>query len=543
VSGRGAVLAGLGVALVAFVAVPLATLLPTLADAPPGTLSAALGEGRAAWNTARLCAGALCVALIAGVPTGLALARARLPRWLGAACALPYAVPPYVTTLAWIQLANPTNGALTAYVPLDVYSLPGMCWVLGLHLSPLVALSVRDALGAVDPALEEAARVSGASPLRVARDVTLPMIAPALAASSAFVVGASAASFGVPYLLGMPAATPVPVLTTRIYQALELDPVGGRPLAVMLALALLLVGTAVPALLRLAEGRRAYATARAGRARTPVPSTFATAGVCAYLLVAVGLPLASVVMTSVRARAGAPLAPDGLTTAHWAAVLGDPRTREALLRSLGLAAAAATASVVSGGLLAHAAERGGSRLARGLAAFARVGWTLPGTLLALAMILAFSQEIRLIVADRVTFVLALADTVWLLGIAYVVKLLALPVDATRAATRALHPSLEEAARVSGASWARTLRDVTVPLLAPALTTAWFLVFVPSFCEVTLSVLLRGPRTEVLGTRLFMLQGYGDPAEAAVLALVAAAASLLGLAARGLTVRGTSGGAA
>jgi iron(III) transport system permease protein len=170
--GRRVVLAGLGVALVAFVAVPLAALLPTLLEAPPGALSSALAEGRAAWNTALLCAGALGVALIAGVPTGLALARAQLPRWLAAACTLPYAVPPYVTTLAWIQLANPTNGLLTAWLPLDVYSLAGMCWVLGLHLSPLVALSLRDALGAVDPALEEAARVSGASPLRVATDAS-----------------------------------------------------------------------------------------------------------------------------------------------------------------------------------------------------------------------------------------------------------------------------------------------------------------------------------------------------------------------------------
>jgi iron(III) transport system permease protein len=100
-----------------------------------------------------------------------------------------------------------------------------------------------------------------------------------------------------------------------------------------------------------------------------------------------------------------------------------------------------------------------------------------------------------------------------------VKLLALPLDSARAALQGLHPSLEEGARIAGASWLGALRDVTLPLLAPSLRTAWVLVFLPAFCEVTLSVLLRGPRTEVLGTRLFSLQSYGAPQQAAVLALL------------------------
>jgi iron(III) transport system permease protein len=306
------------------------------------------------------------------------------------------------------------------------------------------------------------------------------------------------------------------VLTTRIYQALELSPAAGRPLAVTLALGLLVVGIALPAGLRALEGRRSYTSAKPGRPVPPVASPLATAGVLAYVLVAVGLPLATIVATSFAARFGSF---DTLTTANWAGVLGDPRTRDALVRSLGLAAAAATVAVAAGALVAHAAERDGTRSARALAALARAPWAVPGTVLALALLLAFSQEVRVIVAERVTFALALADTVWLLGIAYVVKFLALPVDGSRAALRALHPSLEEAARLSGATWGRTLRDVTLPLLAPALGTAWFLVFVPSFCEVTLSVLLRGPRTEVLGTRLFYLQGYADPQAAAVLAVI------------------------
>lgn len=521
------VLAGIAVLLAGFVVLPLGLLVRGA-----GAFDAAWGERAAAWNTLLLCAGSLGVALVAGVPVGWALARVRLPRLLATATTLPYAVPPYVTTIAWITLANPTNGVLRAWLPVDVYTLPGMAWVLGLHLSPFVSLAVRDALTTMDPVLEEAARVSGASPSRVFRDVTLPLLGPALVAASGFVVAASAASFGVPYLLGSAARTPVPVLTTRIAQSLELAPVAGRPLAVTLALALLVLGAGVPALLRLLTARGGTGSARVARTQVRSQSPAATLLVVAYVGVAVVLPLATLVASTFMARFGGGLGGDNLTSAHWARVLGDPHTRGALLRSLGLASAAASVAVVIGALLAHAAEREGSRATRFLATVARAGWAVPGTVLALALVLAFSQEVRLIVGERLTFVLALADTAWLLGLAYVVKFLALPLDGTRAALRGLHPSLEEAARVSGATWGRTLRDVTAPMLAPALGTAWFLVFVPSFCEVTMSVLLRGPSTEVLGTRLFQLQSYADPQSAAVLAVLVGALVFVGLALRG-----------
>ena len=462
---RQAVLLGIAAALAFFVGLPLALLLPRA-----GAFAEAAAQTEAGWNTLLLCGGVLGIALAVGLPVGLALSRVALPRWLTGACVLPYAIPPYVTTLAWIQLANPTNGLLTAWLPLDIYTLPGMAWVLGLHLSPFVSLAVRDALGRLDPALEEAARVSGASPARVVRDVTLPMVVPAIAAASGFVVSAAAASFGVPYLLSAPAAEPTPVLTTRIYSALELAPATGRPLAVTLALGLLVVGIGLPSLLRLAKGRRAYAVARVARVGTTGRSGWATAGVVAYVAVAAGLPLASIVSTTFMARFGGGLGLENLTFANWTKVLGAPRTIDALVRSAWLAALAATVAVTLGGLLAHAAERGG-RPARWLAAAARAPYAIPGTVLALGMLLAFSQELRLVVLDRVSFVLALGDTAWILGIAYIAKFLALPLDSARAAVRALHPSLEEAARVSGAGWGRGLRDMTLPLLAPALRTA------------------------------------------------------------------------
>lgn len=519
---RRVLLGLIAAALLAFGVVPL-LLLATGA----GDFAGILDQGDALVNTVLLAGGVVVTAGVFGTPLGLVFARYQVPGWMSGASLLPYAIPPYVTTIAWIALANPTTGWLRS-TGVNVYSLPGMIWVLGLHLAPVVALNVRDATLRLDPALEEAARLCGASRSRVLRDVTLPMLAPAALTAAGFVASASIASFGVPYLLSAAATHPIPVLTTRIYNALDLGFVTGRPLAITLALLLLAVGAGVPLLVRAVLGGRSYTSARPVSATPPPAPRGVILGVGAWIGVAVGMPFGTVILTSLQRSLGGGLAIDNLTLATWTKLVGDTRIAEALTRSLLLAAVTATVAVVAGTLVAHAAERGGGRFVQALAAVGRAGYTVPGTVLALGLILAYSQEVRFVLLDRVTFVLALADSLWILGIAYTLKFLALPLDGARAALRSLHPSLEEAARLCGASWGRTLRDVTVPLLLPALATAWFLVFVPSFCEVTLSVLLRGPRTEVLGTLLFTLQSYADAQSAAALAVLVTVVLLAGM---------------
>ncbi len=516
---RRLLLAGVGLFLAVFVLVPLALLVFGVGD-----LSLALGEGDAIRNTLLLAVGSAALAVAVGLPVGWVAARRQLPPVLEGAILLPYAVPPYVTTVAWIVLANPTNGVLTGVLPLDVYTLTGMVGVLGLHLSPLVALAARDALRRIDLSLEEAARVSGATPGQVFRRITLPLAAPGILAAAAFVASSSAASFGVPYLLSSSASEPIPVLTLRIFRALELSPVAGRPLALALSLVLLVVGVALPSLVRLLVGSRSLAGGRAARPRPSPPAGAWSGVVVGWLVVAVVLPLGTIVLTSFAPAFGQF---DGFTLDHWAAVVGEERSRSALLRSAALSVGAATLAVAIGALLATVAERTPSRAVSALTSLARAPWAVPGSVFALGMILAFSQEIRLIFADRLTLTLALANTPWILGLAYATKSLAVPLDGVGAAARTIDRSLEEAARIAGASWATTQRAVVIPLLRPALVSGWVLVFAGSFCEVSMSVLLRGPGTEVLGTRLFELLSYGSPQQAAVLATVVGLVVLVG----------------
>ncbi len=512
-------LVGIGLLLALFIALPLGLL-----GLGAGSFAAAVQEGEALVNTLLLAGGTALLALLTGVPVGWVAARRTLGGALESALMLPYAVPPYVTTIAWILLANPTNGLLNRLFPIDIYGLSGMVWVLGLYLSPVIAIATRDALGRIDPALEEAARVSGASARDTLLHVSLPLALPAIGVAVSFVVSAAAASFGVPYLLGAAADPAVPVLTMRIYRALELQPVEGRPLAAALALLLLVVGVALPALFRLLEGSRAYHTARLARPAPRPPAGPLALIVWAWLFVSVILPVGTIALTSLAPTFGHF---DALTLDHWIAVLSESRSRGVIVRSALLAGGAATAATAIGALLGHASVREGGRPVAVLVGLARAPWAVPGSVFALGMILAFSQEIRLIFAERVTFVMALSNTPWLLGLAYAAKSLALPLDGVRVAVRTMDKSVEEAARVSGAGWATTMRRVTLPLLGPTLIAGWSLVFASSFCEVSMSVLLRGPSTEVLGTRLFELLSYGSPQQAAVVAMVVVFAVLLG----------------
>jgi iron(III) transport system permease protein len=210
-----------------------------------------------------------------------------------------------------------------------------------------------------------------------------------------------------------------------------------------------------------------------------------------------------------------------------------PRDLQALARSLAYATAAATAATAVGAVVAVLDVRTRLRGRQALSALARAPYTVPGTVLALGLVLAWSQEIRVIVGERVTVALYLADTGWLLILAYATKFLALPMGSIAAALRSVDVALEEAARVAGASWGRALARITAPILWPSLVSAWFLVFVPAFGEVTMSILLAGPRSRVVGVVLFELQTYGDPPKAAALAVVVAAVAICGQAIAGI----------
>ncbi|WNZ61915.1 ABC transporter permease subunit [Myxococcus sp. MxC21-1] len=247
------------------------------------------------------------------------------------------------------------------------------------------------------------------------------------------------------------------------------------------------------------------------------------------------LPLGAILLTSLQRSFGAALTWETLTLTHWAGVLLEPRTLHATGRSV-LLAAGAGVLVCGLGLAAAVLRRELRRLGTGVEALAVWPYAVPGTVLALALLLAFSRDLRFILLDRVAFVLALAHTPWLLLIAYVAKYLALGARNSEEALAQLDASLTEAARVSGAGPWRAFVDAPLPLLRPALTAAFVLAFLACATEITMSVLLVPAGTEVLGTLLFELQSYADPAAAAVLACAFIALVVVGQALLALLTR-------
>ncbi len=516
---------------------PVAVLLWRSAGAMSDVARSLLtAETGALWGTLVTSLGAAAFAFAAGAPLSILLFRTNLP-FRGAFTVLftlPSAIPPFIWGMGWLLLANPRAGYLNRLLgegTFDIYGAAGIAFVMGLSGLPLVLLAGAAALRRVDPALEEAARVCGASPVRALLATTVPLAMPSLLSGAVMVFLMTASAFGVPYILGVSASPPTRVLTTRIYELILLGGEDNLARAVVLS-AVLLLFTPVALWANWALGRSGRVRLSAGKGVSPRPfplgraRSMATAAVGATGALLVLLPLGAVVLTSVQRSFGAELAWESLTFVHWSGVLFEPRTLRAAGRSL-LLAAGAGVLVCAFGLASAVLRRHFRRFGAGVEALAVWPYAVPGTVLAIALLIAFSRDLRFVLLDRVAFVLALAHTPWLLLIAYAAKYLALGAQNSSEALAQVDPSLAEAARVSGAGPWRAFVDAPLPLLRPALVAAFVLAFLACATEITMSVLLVPAGSEVLGTLLFELQSYADPSAAAVLACAFVALVLVG----------------
>ncbi|MES2768654.1 MAG: ABC transporter permease subunit, partial [Bdellovibrionota bacterium] len=197
---------------------------------------------RAIKNTLMVSLSVSALSALIGVPLAWLLSRTDFPAsrkfrsWL----CLSYAIPPYIGAIAWIFLANPTTGLLNKIfgLNLNIYSFGGLVWVEASFLYTFILLTVHASLERMDSSFEEAARLSGASPLKIFKDITLPLIRPALLGSSLLVFLATAASFGVPALIGSPAR--IYLITTQIYTFQKMGSLSGLYKAGALSMFLLL---------------------------------------------------------------------------------------------------------------------------------------------------------------------------------------------------------------------------------------------------------------------------------------------------------------
>lgn len=482
-------------------------------------------------NTLKVSLYSTGLAIIISFPLAWLIGRTDLPAkgFFRTLFVATYMIPPYVGAIAWIQLMNPRVGYVNKFLmetlhltdaPFNIYSMSGMVWCLTLFYAPFAFITISRALEKMDPTLEEASRISGASPLRTLWNVTIPLMYPSILAGGVLVFIGVASAFGTPSIIGMPAN--IEVLTTRIVTYVYMGDTKGIQEATALAVSLMLAANGLLYASMFVLGSKEYVTIGGKSTRPNLVELGswkwpAFSIVFGYGLISVFLPLGSIFITSIIKSMSRPVSWDNITLQTWLAALDNTQYTEPLWNSLILATGAATLATIIGLFVAYLLIKTRVK-GRGIPdALATLGGATPGVVIALALIITFSGN----------FGLNLYSTMSILIIGYMVKYLTMSVRTISASLSQVHSSLEEAALNSGATWLQSLRDIMWPLIRPSIVAGWFLVFMPSFYELTMSIILYGAQTKTIGVLLYELQTYADPQDASVLAVIILLIVLIG----------------
>ena len=432
---------------------------------------------------------------------------------------VPYMIPPFIGAIAWGFLLSPRTGYVNKFLMtlfntdtpfFNIYSYWGVVFVMSLYFYPYVFITVAGALERMDPSLEEAARASGAGMFRVARNITMPLVSPSIVSGGFLVFIATCANFGIPALIG--AEGKVYVLTTRIFYYLYSQGFEGIEMATALSI-FLVITSGIGLIANHLYLRKRQFTIIAGKSMRPnlvrlgklrIPFFI---GCCLFTFMTMIAPLLCIVLISLLKAYGVKLAWENFTLYNYKYILFDYElTRASIWNSVKLSLMAATILMFVGSIIAYIIVRTKIIGRKILEFLSTLPYSIPGTVVALSMILAFSGKFCGI---------NLYNTLWIILMAYIARYMAFSVKAIAASLEQVHMSLEEAARISGASWLKTFKDVVAPLIRPGLIAAWFLCFMPMLRELTVSVLLYGPDTRTIGVAVYELQdaGYYDTSAA------------------------------
>lgn len=492
---RGAppLLAAAGALVAAFAALPLVYLLVRSADGGGSVAWDVLGRSQtwaAVWDTVLLVGAVTVSAVVLGVSLAFLVVRTDLPgrRFFGVAAALPLVIPSYVTALAFIAAVGP--GGLVAGATW-VFGFEGAWLALTLATYPYVFLLVAAALRRADPALEDAARGLGRTPTQVFRQVTLPVVRPAMGGGAVLVALYAISDFGVVSLMRYDA------LTRAIYA--QYRSLFDRTPAAVLGL-LLVVLTAIVLLLEArARGGGRVQRGAAGASRPAVAASLgrwrwpAVAYVVSVLGVALVLPVGTLVGWALR---------DGRDKASGSELLSLAGS------SVLVSALAAVAAVLAALPVAALAVRHAGRFARVVERLAYGANALPGIVIALSLVFFATRALP-----------ALYQTLVVLVAAYVVRFLPQALAGTQSALQRVDPQLEDAARGLGEGPVGVWRRVTGPLVAPGLAAGATLVFLSTMKELPVTLLLRPTGFDTLATEVWTATGVASYSAAAVPALL------------------------
>ncbi|MFI6316262.1 ABC transporter permease [Nonomuraea sp. NPDC050556] len=491
-------------------------------------------------NTVVVALGTVLFALVVGGGTALLVTRTNLPfrKFLAGALVVPYMLPSWTFSLAWLTLfknerAGGEAGVLQAAgirTPDGLaYGAVPIIFTLGLHYYPFVFLLVGNALRRIDSQLEDSARILGAGRATVLRRITAPLMLPALSSAVLLVVGRVLGTFGTPYILGLPAD--YRVLSTGLYQSIRDRSTG---VASVLATVIVIIGVlVVVGDMRLMREQRRFVTVGGKGAMDRLadlrgwrwPAAI-TAGM--VLLVSVVVPVLTLALSTVMRTPGVWRA-DNFTLDFWLAdslpgavgfphgVLRGSELWNAAWNSLAIVGSAALICGVVGLLVGYVVVRGTApRMGAFLRQVSFLPYLIPG--------IAFAAASLSLFAVARGPMPALYGTTILLVMVMAVTHLPYSSRSGIAAMMQLGREPEEAAQICGASWWSRMRLIVFPIQKGALVTGVVLPFISGLKELSIVIMLTTTGTQLLTTLSINLVDYGYTQLANAVVLMIAAVS-------------------
>ena len=416
---------------------------------------------------------------------------------------IPMMIPHILFSVSCVLLLNPSNGLINLFLrqilslensPFNIYTLGGMILVEGLLDLPIAYLILAPAMAAFDVSLEESSKVSGASNLRTLTRVTLPVLRPAILASFILVIVRSLASFAVPSIIGMPGR--IYVLATHIYRIIATGFAADFGMAAAVGMSALVASITLIYLYRYLTSESEKYVTISSRGYRPALIELKNAkyplfGIVALLsFVLIVLPVLVLFYTSLVPYSMVPSAKafSMMSGKHWLAVLKDPISLLSLKNSIFLGIVGASLGVILSIFVSYVIVKVRTPAAGVLESLSFLSFSFPGIVIGVGFMWFFVRT-------------PLYATIWSLLIGYIATYLPYGIRPLTSAFIQIHSHLEESSRVCGGGTLYTLRRIIIPLLIPGVVSGWILMATMFVRELTLSVVLSRPGTEVLAVQI------------------------------------------
>ena len=480
--------------------------------------------GEALFNTLVACGGGTLIAVAIGLMFSWIVVRTNTPfkRFIAAASILPLFAPPLVAGVAWTILGSPKTGLINTMfkwlhldLHVDFYSLPGLVFVFGIYYAPYVYMFTASALRNMDPSLEEAAEISGASAFATLFSVTFPLIMPAIISGMLLSFIVMLGIYGIPAVLGAP--TNINVLTTYIFKLTNWSPPLYNTAAAVAIILMVVTGALVFVQQKVLSGR-SYVTV-AGKAYRPRnldlgPWRWLTFGFgIVYLVVVAVLPTLALIVAAFRKfmfiRDAASLFDmKQYSLMHFHSIFDNPLT----LNSIYNAVEVGVITAIAGGALAFAIGYTIHRThvpgRRSIDLLSSLPVAIPGLVIGVAYLWAW-----------IGIPGGLYGTIWILALAFIARFMPDTVKALSTSFLQIHRELEEAAWVCGTGMLRTIRTIVLPLASPGVIAAMTLLFVLAIRELGSSLFLYTSNTMVMSVLLLDYYEGGNLGKTAAFSLV------------------------